>query len=166
MNYSVLDKKVILSWRIGRIIFLAITISFFLLVNFILILTGVPAGIFPYVYILEGLIFLYRLLAIVVYPIIEYRQWKYLITDDKVEIRHGLFFITTSVIPVVRIQHITSSSGPINRKLGLVKLTIFTASGSFDIEGLTNETADTISNNLKTKLYKRLDDKGLIKVGE
>lgn len=157
MNYEKLDKKAILSWRIGRIIgflfFGAIFVGGLLFANNM-------EAIEPYIhygYIVVGLLVLYMVAGIVVYPEIEYRQWRYVITEDKVEIRHGIFFVKTTVIPIVRIQHITMSRGPIYRKLGLSKVTIFLASGSFDIEGLNEMVANTISENLKTRVFERLN---------
>jgi len=97
------------------------------------------------------------LIGIILYPIIEYKQWRYAITEDKVEIRHGIFFITTTVIPIIRVQHITISRGPIYRKLGLSAVKIFLASGSFEIEGLRENIANTISENLKSRVMERLN---------
>ncbi|MFQ9893128.1 MAG: PH domain-containing protein [Emergencia sp.] len=52
------------------------------------------------------------------------------------------------------------SQGPINRKLGLYKVELFLASGIFEIVGLNQETADRISENLKSRLYRRISEKG------
>jgi len=157
MNYEKLDEKAILSWRIGRII------SFI----FILIIVGVGLLILNnvvldnkyknYIYIAAGFLLLYKLIGIIVYPIIEYQQWRYAITEDKVEIRHGIFFVTTTVIPIIRVQHITISRGPIYRKLGLSAVKIFLASGSFEIEGLLENTANVISESLKSSVMERLN---------
>ena len=157
MNYEKLDKNAILSWRIRR------GISFI----FLLIIVGVGLLIMnnvgpdnkynKYIYISTGLLLLYKLIGIVIYPIIEYKQWRYAITEDKVEIRHGIFFVTTTVIPIIRVQHITISRGPIYRKLGLSAVKIFLASGSFEIEGLRENIANTISENLKSRVMERLN---------
>ena len=157
MNYEKLDKNAILPWRIRR------GISFI----FLLIIVGVGLLIMnnvgpdnkynKYMYISTGLLLLYKLIGIVIYPIIEYKQWRYAITEDKVEIRHGIFFVTTTVIPIIRVQHITISRGPIYRKLGLSSVKIFLASGSFDIEGLLENTATVISESLKSSVMERLN---------
>jgi membrane protein YdbS with pleckstrin-like domain len=152
MDYKKLDKKVITSWRAARIIFFVVLALIFAVFN----LSSRDQDFWDlakfYIFAGEGLLLLYSLISLILYPMIEYRQWGYSIENDKVEIRHGIFFISTSVIPIIRIQHITMSSGPINRKLGLTKLTIHTASGEFNIEGLTVRTAEEISENLKNKL--------------
>ena len=157
MNYEKLDEKAILSWRISRIIsflFIFITLGGVLL---FLNNADLENKYKNYIYIAIGLLLLYKLIGIILYPIIEYQQWRYAITQDKVEIRHGIFFITTTVIPIIRVQHITISRGPIYRKLGLSSVKIFLASGSFDIEGLGEDTANVISENLKSRVMERLN---------
>ena len=157
MNYEKLDKNAILSWRIRRgisfIFLLIIVVVGLLIMNNI----GLDNKYNKYIYIATGLLLLYKLIGIVIYPIIEYKQWRYAITEDKVEIRHGIFFVTTTVIPIIRVQHITISRGPIYRKLGLSSVKIFLASGSFDIEGLLENTATVISESLKSSVMERLN---------
>ncbi|HOJ48170.1 MAG TPA: PH domain-containing protein [Bacillota bacterium] len=155
MEYKKLDKKVITSWRIGRMVFLVILAVLILGVNLATRSAEDWETYKPIFFAVEGALLLYALISLLLYPVIEYRQWGYYIDNEKVEIRHGIFFITTSVIPVIRIQHITISSGPIYRKLGLTKLVIHTASDEFTIEGLTEETAGEISENLKNKLIQK-----------
>lgn len=157
MNYEKLDRKAVLSWRIGRLIGLFF-LSVFIIIG--LIFAGNVKQIEPYIkyaYLGAALLFIYKIIGLIVYPEIEYRQWRYVITEDKIELRHGLFFITTTVIPIVRVQHITISRGPVYRKLGLSKVRIFLASGSFEIEGLSENTANIISENLKSKVLERLN---------
>lgn len=156
MTYHHLDKKIVTSWRVARLLRLAV----------IIVIMGIPTLILsrqdffvrpaPYVYAMEALIFLYLIVTPFIYPVIEYRQWGYLILDDRIEIRHGIFFIATTIIPVIRVQHITIEQGPILRKLGLASVRIHTASGAFVIEGLAADTARTIAEALKNQIYTRL----------
>ena len=109
-----------------------------------------------------GILLCYLAIGMVIFPIIEYKQWGYKVEEDKVVIRHGIFFIQKTIIPIIRIQNITISQGPINRRLGLFQVEMALASGSFSIEGLDKETADAISENLKAKLYRRISEKGVL----
>lgn len=157
MEYKKLDRKMIDGWRVSRLIrlvcFLIPTLAATLFVD----IDGLVWRIAFY-----GLwaICAYCLLGLILYPPIEYRQWGYYIDDEKVVIRHGLFFIDQTIIPIIRIQNITISQGPINRHLGLYKVEIALASGSHEIVGLDQETADAISESLRTKLYHRMEAKG------
>lgn len=159
MDYQKLDKKIIKSWRIARFIRLII----------IMTVIGIPRIIIGYQDELKNYIvyfnffllavFSYLLITFIVYPIIEYRQWSYVLTNDRVEIQHGIFFKTTTVVPVIRMQHVTISQGPLNRIFKLSTVNIFTASGSFVIEGLSSDTARTITEILKSRLYTRIEAK-------
>ncbi|MDF2566851.1 MAG: Bacterial rane flanked domain family [Oscillospiraceae bacterium] len=157
MDYQKLDKKIIRSWRIGKLIRLIILAIIFGTPTLILSLYDFFKPAAPYVYLGVGLLLFYAFITFIFYPIIEYRQWGYLITQDRVEIKHGIFFIQTSVIPILRIQHITISQGPINRKLGLSSVEIHTTSSDFTIEGLQDEQAQYVAEVLKSRLYIRLE---------
>ncbi len=157
MDYEKPDIKAVKAWRISRIIGLAI-LAVFLTAILVAANSLTPAKPFVhYGYIAAGILILYKIIGLIVYPSIEYRQWRYSITEEKVEIRHGIFFLTTTVIPIIRIQHITMSRGPIYRKLGLSKVEISLASGSFEIDGLNENTANTISEMLRAKVLERLN---------
>lgn len=157
MEYVKLDKKAVTSWRIGRLISFVVIL---IICGGLCFVSGLIEAIAPYrwlVLLFLGLFALYKLFGLIVYPLIEYRQWGYFITEEKVDIRHGIFFITNTIVPIVRIQHITVSQGPINRKLGLYDVEMSLASDSFTIECLAKEVADAIADNLRAKLYVRLD---------
>jgi uncharacterized protein len=147
MNYEKPDSKAITGWRIGRLIGLLIFLILGIAASVVVTLVDDLSPAALWVYLVSGGIL----------PVIEYRQWKYLITDEKVEIVHGIFFVTTSIVPIVRIQHITVGQGPIYRKLGLFKVTIALASGTFEIVGLREERAREISETLRARLYTRLE---------
>ena len=162
MEYSKVDPKAIKSWRIGRGIF-------FLIVLAMAVPGEIALGFLAWESIWKvlimaviGLFVCYLAVGLFVFPIIEYKQWGYSVEEDKVVIRHGIFFIRKTIIPIIRIQNITVSQGPINRKLGLFEVEMALASGSFSIEGLDKETADAISENLKAKLYRRISEKGVL----
>jgi membrane protein YdbS with pleckstrin-like domain len=121
-------------------------------------------GVAPYVFGVDALLFLYLVITPFLYPMIEYRQWAYTVTGDRIEIRKGIFFISTTVIPIIRIQHIAIEEGIINRRLGLATVEIHTASGAFSIEGLSVENARNIADALKSKINSRLEAQNKVKV--
>lgn len=162
MEYKKVDPKAVKSWRIGKAIQLAVILTVTVPVE--IGLAGAEWDSVLRIVIMAGalLLALYAVVALIVFPSIEYKQWGYMIAEDKVVIRHGIFFIKKTIIPIIRIQNITVSQGPINRKLGLYQVEIALASGQFSIEGLDRETADAISENLKSRLYQRTAEKGVL----
>jgi len=157
MFYNKLDKRILVSWRIVRLIVILIIGAVLATATVIFYRQLFFEPYILYAYILDGIISAYMLIALFLFPAIEYRQWGYIISDDRIEIKHGIFFVKNIVIPIVRIQHITISQGPINRKLGISIINIHTASGQFGIEGISIEDASLIAEGLKSKLYTRLE---------
>ena len=118
MEYKKPERDVIKAWRLRRAIGTAILAVSFAAGVAAAALSGwgtvqlcIAVGI--------GVILVYAAVGMAVYPLIEYRQWRYMISDERIEIVHGIFFIKRDVIPVVRIQNITVKQGPIYRRYGL-----------------------------------------------
>lgn len=99
------------------------------------------------------------LLDIILFPNIRYKRYKYLVTDEKIEVKKGLFLITRSIILVERVQKIEISSGPIDRKYNLANVNIFTAAGLVDIKFLDNKEAEEITKQINELLKAKLEIK-------
>lgn len=99
------------------------------------------------------------LLDIILFPNIRYKRYKYLVTDEKIEVKKGLFLITRSIILVERVQKIEISSGPIDRKYNLANVNIFTAAGLVDIKFLDNKKAEEITKQINELLKAKLEIK-------
>lgn len=160
MEYIKLDNRAVKSWRIARgIVFGIVLITYITLlvlgqvINFPSFVNWIIAGV-------GATLLMVLLVSIFAFSKLEYMQWKYFISKDRVEIIHGIFFVKRVIIPVIRIQNIKISQGPVNRSLGLCNIEIFIASGSFEIPCLNKEVADSISENLKNGIYSRLNKKG------
>lgn len=156
-EFKNVDKKAVKSWRTARVItfliFLAIFIGVRMFIKnwdktFVLVAT-----------IIQGVILLLLALNAFLYPKIEYRQWKYKITEDKIEFYHGIFFVQHTIIPMLRIQHITVNQGPINKLYKVATVSISTAGGVFGLVGLPKETADEICDYINNRVIKKLKDK-------
>ncbi|NLD76833.1 MAG: PH domain-containing protein [Acidimicrobiales bacterium] len=79
-------------------------------------------------------------------PRARYRRWRYWVTDETIELRHGLVFRAESSIPHFRVQHIDVRQGPLQRSVGVVDMVISTASAATDatLPGVEPERADAI----------------------
>lgn len=157
MIYNNLDRKIMTAWWIKRLIRFIVILVIIIILYKVISRQDFYKFIAPYFYPVVIFILTYQIISLILYPILEYRQWGYLISNDRVEIKHGIIYIVTTVIPIIRIQHVTIENGPILRILGLSMVNINTASGAFVIEGLSNEEAMSITEALKNKLYTRLE---------
>lgn len=164
------EKRVMLAWRLSRFISTVILIGLVIGIKMIYKETGMseevtfmePKLFESVLSVLAWICIGYSVLGLIFYPWIEYCQWGYQITEDKVMIRKGILFLKTTMIPIVRIQHISMSQGPIFRALGLHKVEISVATSSFEIVGIKKETAERIVESLKEKLYTRLEGEGIV----
>jgi len=155
-SFQKLDPKIVTSWKISRWIRFGCLAVVFGVPTVLLALQEFFSVIAVPVVVFDVLLGAYLVITPFLYPAIEYRQWGYIITEDRVEIKHGIFFIQQSIIPIIRVQHVTISQGPINRRLGISTIEINTASGVFKIEGLSDSDAKSIADSLKTKLLIRM----------
>lgn len=90
--------------------------------------------------------------AIVVYlavgPLVYYARYRYIITDDAIDIRKGIFILRHIVVPIERVHQVEVVRGPINNLFGLADLQVTTAGGQAEIEYLDNDVADSIADDL------------------
>lgn len=112
-----------------------------------LIATGIYIWVFKHFWIF-GIVLLYGVIRIWIMPAIEYRQWRYLINEDRIEIIHGIFFTKRSLIPINRIQHLKIRQGILQKRFKLSTVDIYTAGGAHQIEALLYEEADFIVRKL------------------
>ncbi len=156
-GFSRVDKKAKLKWRITRTIWLIILAAIILPICFgIMSDEGGDSAISILAWICGGVILLLQLINIVVYPIIEYIQWAYKIGDDCIEIKKGIFWKSHTVIPISRIQHVSASSGPIERLLKLSTVVINTAGGQHAIKQLSASVAEQICASLQNVVNKKV----------
>lgn len=79
-------------------------------------------------------------------PRVRYRRWSYRVTDDRLELRHGVIMRVESSVPHFRVQHIDLRQGPLQRLAGVIDLQISTASAASDatLPGVEPERAELI----------------------
>lgn len=83
----------------------------------------------------------YYIIKVFVLIKILYENWYFSIGNDVIVLKYGVIFKSTVYIPVSRIQHISTSQGPILKKYGLREITVNTAGGSHSIPCLEEENA-------------------------
>ncbi len=88
-----------------------------------------------------GLVVLYTLWDAVIIPRLKLRFWRYEIREDEIDIRHGVFIIRRTLIPMVRVQHVDTEHGPVMRLFGLATLRVSTAATSHRIPALSRDKA-------------------------
>lgn len=88
--------------------------------------------------------------AVVFYPRLRYRRWRWQLTELAIELRFGVLVRTQETVPYFRIQQIDIAAGPVDRLLGLASLqvTSASASGSATLPGIAAEQAPQVRAEL------------------
>ncbi len=81
-------------------------------------------------------------------PGFRYRQWRYEIREEEVDLQHGVVVKTRQLIPMSRIQHVDTRRGPLQQRFGLASVVFFTAAGSMEIPALSLEDAQDVRNRI------------------
>ncbi|HRW38575.1 MAG: PH domain-containing protein [Acidimicrobiales bacterium] len=136
-----LSSRILLLWRLGWLAGTGLLLVIALL--FAALAADAPAAARVLPTVLVGAV---GIVLTVLVPAASYRRWRYGVTDDGVEIRHGLLVRQESSIPHFRVQHIDLHQGPLDRWRGIVKLSISTASPATDatLPGIEPEQARTL----------------------
>ncbi len=95
-----------------------------------------------------GAIAIVILIFAIVFPRIYFDHYRYFISEDRVDVRAGIFFIRHTVVPIERIHQVEVVEGPINRMFGLADVHITTAGGTAQIEYLERDEAERIAEEL------------------
>jgi hypothetical protein len=91
-------------------------------------------------------------LLLVALAVARYRLWGYEIRDDSIYLERGVFTRVRTVVPFVRIQHVDSARGPLERLTGLASTVVYTAGSrgaDVTIPGLTPDGSEDLQERLK-----------------
>lgn len=88
------------------------------------------------------------ILSIVVFPNIRWNVWRYEVREQEIEIQSGLFVVTRTLIPMVRVQHVDTEQGPILKKYNLANISISSAATVHTIPMLLTEDADELRGKI------------------
>lgn len=99
-----------------------------------------------------GIISLLLLLNAVAFPFIQYKMYRYEITEDEIIIREGFILRRLNIIPISQIQDVTSYNGPVLSILKLKSIIISTGGSRDSIHGFEKEKAEEIVEYIREKM--------------
>jgi uncharacterized protein len=136
-----ISERALSVWRIYGMIGLAISFIVFAAIIILIIIFDGPKWIIPMLIIVligEGYFFLFFI------PALRWRRWRYEVREQEIEIQKGLFVVKRTLIPMIRVQHVDSSQGPLLKKYRLASVTISTAATVHEIPALDEEEAEEL----------------------
>lgn len=99
-------------------------------------------------------------LYVLIAPGIRFRQYKYLIAQDRIEICEGLIFLRRTIIPIDRIYQIDIRTGPLDNAVGVAKVMVTTAGSASAFRFLEPEAADEIALYINENVLNKIHDEG------
>jgi uncharacterized protein len=93
----------------------------------------------------------------VVGPSVLWRRWRYEIRSEEIDLRHGLFTVKRTLVPIRRVQHVDTESGPLQGTFQLATVSFHTAAGSTKIPALLRGEAETVRRRV-AELTRTRDD--------
>ncbi|HEX2741646.1 MAG TPA: PH domain-containing protein [Rubrobacter sp.] len=93
-------------------------------------------GVLPVLAVLTLAVF-----VVGVAPGLRWRRWRYEIRLDEVDLQRGILWITRTLVPLARIQHVDTRQGPLQRRFGLSTVIFYTAAGPNQIPELSTPVA-------------------------
>ena len=150
-----ISKKGLKVWRLYGI-----------LQTFFVLLLATGAGVLAYIFDGPWWIYLIASISVVLYsyffvylfPKVRWSRWRYEVRESEIELQHGLFIVKRTLIPMVRVQHVDTSQGPILRKYNLAGITISTAATNHMIPALITEEADELRGRISVLARVAEDD--------
>ncbi|HEV2769659.1 MAG TPA: PH domain-containing protein [Solirubrobacteraceae bacterium] len=86
--------------------------------------------------------------GVVAMPVLRWRRWRYEVRDEEIDLRHGAFTVTRTLIPVPRVQHVDTRRTVVSQLFGLAVVVIHTAAGRNAIPGLAERDAAAIRDRI------------------
>ncbi|USZ68578.1 PH domain-containing protein [Halorussus salilacus] len=141
---EVLNPRVRLVWVVGRLVSAT-------LLGVVVVVAGRLVFEFPdWVGIAVGAV----VFALgVVHAVFRYRIWRFEVRDDDLYLERGVLTRVNTVVPFVRVQHVDTQRGPVERAVGLSSVVVYTAGSrgaDVSIPGLTPERADALQEQLRS----------------
>lgn len=88
-------------------------------------------------------------------PLRRFGAWGYSMSEDELQLVHGLWTHVHTVVPLGRVQHIDVSQGPIERAWGVCRLVIHTAGTMHSqvvLPGLSRGEAEAMRDAIRSRI--------------
>ena len=136
-----ISKQALSVWRISGVIKVAVGWGIGAIAIFLLHIFSAPFWI-SIILMIVGLFFTY--LFIFLFPTLRWRRWRYEVREEEIELQHGFFIRSRTLIPMIRVQHVETVQGPLLRKYHLASVIVVTAATGHEIPALGESEAEEL----------------------
>ena len=110
--------------------------------------------------VLIGLTVITAIYTIFLGPYYKYKTWRYEIDEEYVQIKRGLFIEEHTVIPMTKVEYVSTHQGPLLRKYQLYDVEIGTTTTNHTIPAIPEEQAKVLRDQIAIfAKVKDLDEK-------
>ena len=88
--------------------------------------------------------------GVVAIPELRWSRWRYEVRDEEIDLRHGTVTVTRTLIPMLRVQHVDTTQGPVDQAFGLATVVVHTAAGATTIPALEQAHAGRLRDHIAT----------------
>ena len=97
---------------------------------------------------------LVALAAVIALPRLRWSHWRYEVSAEEIDLRHGVFTIVTTIVPMARVQHVETRRTFASQVFQTATLVLHTAAGAVEIplldESVAIELRDRIAQYART----------------
>ncbi|OMF67901.1 PH domain-containing protein [Paenibacillus sp. FSL R5-0766] len=143
-------------WRISAIIWNVIG---FLILAVLLILDSIYGWKTWIGWILWGVTAIsvvYAVWDIFIHPSWLYKHWYYDVNEEFLQLKRGALTKVHQIIPMAKVQSVTTNQGPLMRKYGLYSVSVGTMGSSHEIPALPEEVALALRHQIAS--YARINE--------
>jgi uncharacterized protein len=142
---QMLDPRALTVWRINAALG---TLFIWIPAIIVVTVTYFADWLWPWVPLILLFPLFVTILQVLIIPPLEWKRWRYEISEREVDLKRGVFVMTRTLVPMSRVQHVDTQQGPILRYYGLSAVTITTAGGGHEIPGLSEDVASEVRDRI------------------
>lgn len=140
-----IDEQAITVWKITAGIYTGMIWLLLLIASLLFHFRDWP---FRFILIAAAIHAVISYLFIFLFPRLRYRRWRYEIFEQEIYIQHGIFIMTRTIIPMIRVQHVDTEQGPVMKQLQVASVSISTAATTHMIPALSEEDASNLRDRI------------------
>ncbi|WP_046175663.1 PH domain-containing protein [Domibacillus indicus] len=99
-------------------------------------------------YFLTALTILSAVYSIGVEPAFLQRTWRYRVSEEYVQLKHGVLTRVHVLVPMAKVEYVTTNQGPIMRRYGLYNIQIGTMASSHQIPAVPEAEAIALRDQI------------------
>ncbi|SFJ60615.1 hypothetical protein SAMN04487936_10348 [Halobacillus dabanensis] len=150
-----ISKRALTLWRIYGVIQVMIVV---------LLTIGLTVAVFLWnwpwwlLLIALGIILIELIVTIWLIPTLRWKRWRYEVSEQDIDLQYGIFIVTRTLVPMVRVQHVDTEQGPLLRKFRLSTISISTAATIHKIPALDENEAERLRQSISSLARVAEDD--------